>query len=75
MPREARYISKTGIYHIMVRGINQQQVLFEDEEDYRKYLSILIDCKAICGFKPVSYTHLDVYKRQVWLFFGYISKQ
>lgn len=54
MPREARYISKTGIYHIMVRGINQQQV-FEDEEDYRKYLSILIDCKAICGFKLYAY--------------------
>ncbi len=33
MPRSARMKSKTGIYHVMLRGINRQDI-FEDEEDY-----------------------------------------
>jgi len=32
MPRHARQKSETGIYHIMLRGINRQNI-FEDEED------------------------------------------
>ena len=32
MSREVRRQSKTGIYHVMLRGINQQQI-FEDDED------------------------------------------
>jgi putative transposase len=31
MPRTGRQKSKTGIYHIILRGINRQTV-FEDEE-------------------------------------------
>ena len=34
MPRQARKRSNTQIYHVMLRGINQQQI-FEDNEDYR----------------------------------------
>jgi REP element-mobilizing transposase RayT len=40
MPREARRKSKSKIYHIMIRGINQQNI-FSDDEDYEKYLDIL----------------------------------
>ncbi len=40
MPRSARMKSKTGIYHVMLRGINRQDI-FEDEEDYMKMLSCL----------------------------------
>lgn len=40
MPRHSREKSETGIYHIMVRGINRQDI-FHDEEDYQKYLEIL----------------------------------
>mgnify|MGYP002624120407 CR=1 FL=1 len=40
MPRSARMKSKTGIYHVMLRGINRQDI-FEDEEDYMKMLSRL----------------------------------
>ena len=40
MPRKAREKSKSGIYHIMLRGINQQQIFYE-EEDYEKFLEIL----------------------------------
>ena len=32
MPRQARKKSESGIYHIILRGINQQQI-FADEED------------------------------------------
>ena len=40
MPRQARRKSESGIYHIMLRGINQQQI-FEDEEDSLKFLENL----------------------------------
>ena len=33
MARQLRKKSGTGIYHVMVRGINRQDI-FEDEEDY-----------------------------------------
>lgn len=46
MPRQARKKSESGIYHIMLRGINQQQI-FEDEEDNAKFIQILKDCKAV----------------------------
>ena len=54
MPRASRKKSETGIYHIMLRGINQQQI-FEENEDYWKFLKILEDCKAISGFKVYAY--------------------
>ena len=38
----------------MLRGINRQQI-FEDREDYEKFLQILKDCKAISGFKLYAY--------------------
>ena len=54
MSRKARVKSESGIYHIMLRGINQQQV-FEDTEDYEKFLDILRDCKEICRFEIYAY--------------------
>lgn len=54
MPRQARKKSESGIYHIMLRGINQQQI-FEKAEDYEKFLEILKECKAICEFKLFAY--------------------
>lgn len=54
MPRQARAKSNSGIYHIMLRGINQQQI-FEDEQDYKKFLKILEECKAICEYKIYAY--------------------
>ena len=40
MARLARRQSGTGIYHVMLRGNNRQDI-FEDEEDYRRMLSCL----------------------------------
>lgn len=54
MPRQARRKSESGIYHIMLRGINQQQI-FEDREDFEKFLQILKDCKAVSEYKLFAY--------------------
>ena len=54
MPRTARKKSETGIYHIMLRGINKQ-VLFEDEEDCEKFLQVLKECRWISGYKLMAY--------------------
>ncbi|HHY80713.1 MAG TPA: hypothetical protein GX516_10410 [Thermoanaerobacter sp.] len=35
MPRKAREKSKTGIYHIMLRGINHETI-FQSDGDYIK---------------------------------------
>ena len=40
MPRTARIKSSTGIYHIIIRGINQQNI-FSTDEDYERYLNTL----------------------------------
>jgi REP element-mobilizing transposase RayT len=40
MPRRAREKSKSGIYHIIIRGANKQEI-FHDEEDNFKFLEIL----------------------------------
>ena len=54
MPRKAREKSESGIYHVMLRGINRQTI-FEDEEDYRKFLLILLDYQTACGYKLYAY--------------------
>ncbi|WP_456277551.1 transposase [Bacillus sp. AK128] len=58
MPRKARRISRTGIYHIIMRGINRQ-VIFENEEDKKKFLEILAKYKRICGFELYGYCLMD----------------
>ena len=40
MPRKAREKSGTGIYHVMLRGINHQDI-FEERSDYWKFLKLL----------------------------------
>ena len=68
MPRQARRKSKSGIYHIMLRGINQQQI-FEDSEDFNKFLQVLKDCKAISEFQIYAYclmgNHIHLLVREI----------
>jgi REP element-mobilizing transposase RayT len=40
MPRQARKQSGTGIYHVMLRGINRQDI-FEGQEDYARFLTCM----------------------------------
>jgi len=54
MPRLPRQKSGSGIYHVMFRGINQQ-VIFESDEDYFKFLETLEQYKAISGYKVFAY--------------------
>ncbi len=54
MARTARVKSETGIYHIMIRGINKE-LLLEDEEDNQKFLAVLKECKNISHFKIYAY--------------------
>lgn len=54
MARMAREISESGVYHVMIRGINYQRI-FEDEEDQEKYLRLLQIYKKRCGFALYGY--------------------
>ena len=40
MPRTAREQASSGVYHVMLRGINRQQI-FECPEDYEHFVSVL----------------------------------
>ena len=42
MPRKSRIQSGTGVYHVMMRGINRQRI-FEDTEDHYTFLQCLSD--------------------------------
>lgn len=42
MPRHPRHPSQTGIYHVMLRGINHQDI-FKKKDDFRKFIRILHD--------------------------------
>lgn len=54
MPREARVISKTGQYHIVVKSIKEID-LFRDSEDKIKYLEIIRRYKIKYGFTLYAY--------------------
>ncbi|WP_257988194.1 REP-associated tyrosine transposase [Bacillus sp. V33-4] len=48
MPRKARAKSRSGIYHIMLRGANRQEI-FHDDEDSIKILDIIKKYKMKSG--------------------------
>ena len=50
MPRSTRRKSQSGVYHVMVRGINQVQ-LFYDDADRRAFLERFIRFKDECEFQ------------------------
>jgi REP element-mobilizing transposase RayT len=54
VPRKPRIKSESGIYHIIMRGINRQ-TLFEDEEDCIKFIKVLERYKDICQYKLFAY--------------------
>ena len=54
MPRSARKMSDSCIYHVMLRGINRQDI-FEDEEDFLRFLAVLKECKEISGYELYAY--------------------
>lgn len=54
MARKAREKSEQNIYHVMLRGINRQQI-FMDDEDNRQFLKVLWQCREISGFSLFAY--------------------
>lgn len=58
IPRQARKKSKSGIYHIMLRGINRQTI-FKDEKDKQKFLKTIERYKEIGNYKLYSYCLMD----------------
>jgi len=54
MPRYARKMSKTGIYHVIMRGINRQSI-FEDDEDYERFVETLKRYREISEYKIYAY--------------------
>ena len=60
MSRPPRVLSETGLYHIIFRGLNRQN-LFEEDEDYIKLLEIINDIKTVVGIQIYAYSHLGTY--------------
>ncbi|WP_223701223.1 transposase [Sutcliffiella deserti] len=58
MPRQARKRSKSGIYHIIMRGINKQTI-FEEEHDKQRFLVTVAKYKKISNFELYSYCLMD----------------
>ncbi|SHN79776.1 transposase [Desulfitobacterium chlororespirans] len=58
MPRRPRKQSSTGIYHVIMRGINRQNI-FDDKEDRRKFIEKLVYYKTVCGYKIYAYCLMD----------------
>lgn len=58
MARQAREKSESGIYHILLRGINRQ-IIFEDSEDKFKFLECLSNYKTVCGYELYGYCLMD----------------
>lgn len=58
MPRTPRQKSESGIYHVMMRGVNKQ-IIFNDEEDKHRFLLILKQYKELNKYIVYSYCLMD----------------
>ncbi|WP_371378061.1 transposase [Sporomusa aerivorans] len=58
MSRKPREKSSSGIYHIVLRGVNRQSI-FEDDEDRLKLLEVLAKCKNISQCRLFAYCLMD----------------
>ncbi len=54
MPRGPRRKSGSGIYHVLMRGINRQTI-FEDGEDSEKFIQTLQKYREICEYRLFAY--------------------
>ena len=58
MPRQARERSNTGIYHVMLRGIDKRNI-FLDEEDRMKFIESVLKAKRKGKFRIYGYCLMD----------------
>lgn len=54
MPRTAREKSDTGIYHVMMRGVNRQSI-FNEKEDNLRFLQTLSYCRDLSDYELYAY--------------------
>jgi len=54
MARQARFMIENGIYHILSRGHNRQEV-FHDNLDFEKYLALLLKLKKMYHIRVCHY--------------------
>ncbi len=54
MPRHARQLAESGIYHVMLRGVNRDAI-FLDDEDCARFLLALGQAKAASGCSVLAY--------------------
>lgn len=54
MPRAARKVSESGLYHVMARGASRQ-LIFEDDADRRSFLAFLAKGCEECGVRLLAY--------------------
>lgn len=78
MARTARIESRTGIYHIVLRGINRQ-IIFEDDEDFQKLLWTIKDTKEKSGYEIYAYclmsNHIHLLLKEVTEDLGIIFRR
>ena len=58
MPRKQRILSSSGIYHVILRSVNQH-IIFEDDSDFQKFLFILSDCGKKYDCQIYAYCLMD----------------
>ena len=58
MGRMSRSYSKSGVYHILFRGVNQQNI-FEEKADYDKLKDTLLAIKEEMGFEIYAYCFMS----------------
>ncbi|MCQ2458038.1 MAG: transposase [Clostridia bacterium] len=58
MPRAARTKSETGLYHIMLRGMDHRDI-FMDDEDRKRFLETLDKVREVSGFKLYAYCLME----------------
>lgn len=58
MPRKARKQSNSGIYHVVIRGIDKRNI-FLDDADRRFFLNCLMTMKIKCDFHLYAYCLMD----------------
>jgi len=54
MPRQARQLAESGIYHVMLRGVNRDAIFVEDD-DFAMFLRALSQAKDASGFLVFAY--------------------
>ena len=54
MSRQAREEAESGIYHVMLKGINKEN-LFQNEKEKRYFLQLVKEYKTKCGFELYAY--------------------